>query len=156
MKRFKGLTWLLAPSLVLTVSVLAVSLLAQDAKPTAPAAPVKWAPKEEASAPTAKVAARRELTLRQRREMGLTLSNLAEIAKELKAEGEIDKDTPHAEGAALIASRLESKSPKSFAGSSAFDWQAILDLIERLMPFIMRLIDLFSFAPPGGVLILPA
>lgn len=87
---------------------------------------------------------RRDLSFRQRRELGLTIANLAEIAKELKAEGEIDKDTPRSEVAAAIAVRLEAKNPAAFKGAAAIDLDSIIAFIERLLPLILKLIDLFS------------
>lgn len=89
----------------------------------------------------ASATARRELTLRERREMGLTVLNIAQVARELKQSGDIDAQTSQAEIAAAIAIKLESKNPQAFG--AGVDWDAILAFIERLLPLILKLIALF-------------
>lgn len=89
-------------------------------------------------------AGRRELTIRQRREMGLNLASLIAVAKELKSDGQIDRDTPKSEVAAAIAVRLQSKNAAAFSSVGEQGWEDILALIEQLLPLILMLIDLFT------------
>ena len=83
------------------------------------------------------------LTIRQRREMGLTLVNVRRVAKGLLDSGEISRDTPREEIAAAVLESLVSENPKAFADPGV-DWDALLSFIERLLgillPFILGLI----------------
>jgi hypothetical protein len=83
------------------------------------------------------------LTIRQRLKLGLTVANITEIAKTLKAEGEIDENTSHSEIAAAIAVRLATKNSDEFA-AVGLDLDTVIQFIERLLPLILKLIELFS------------
>lgn len=78
----------------------------------------------------------------KRKERGLELPKLFAIGEELKAEGEIYKGMPDEEIVAAIAARLEADNPNAFAEANAVDWQAIFDLIERLLPILLKLLGL--------------
>lgn len=83
------------------------------------------------------------LTIRQRRDMGLTLLNVRRVAKGLLDSGEITRDMPREEIAAAVLAVLTSENPKAFADPGV-DWDALLSFIERLLaillPFILGLI----------------
>jgi len=90
------------------------------------------------------VGGRRELSWRERRALGLTFLNLLATARELKVAGEIDSSTLSSDMAAAIAMRMEQKSPSTFAALGPVDWDAIIAFIERLIPLIAKLIELFA------------
>lgn len=92
---------------------------------------------------------KRDLTVKERRSLGITLPNLVAIGTELKSDGEIDNSTPSAEVAAAIVVRLKSKTPTVFKGMPVNDWQAVLSLIERQSPII---VDLLGLPVPGEAL----
>ena len=85
---------------------------------------------------------RRGLTFKQRRQMGLTVRNIARATRVLASEGIITKDTPEDEAAELVLERLVMDNPQSFADPT-LDWDAVLAFIERLIPLIMTIIALF-------------
>jgi len=74
------------------------------------------------------------LSIKDRRELGLTVMNLSLIIKELRASGEIDSETSNAEMAAAVAVNLAGKHPE-LAGR--VDWDVIISFIERLMPLVI-------------------
>jgi hypothetical protein len=82
--------------------------------------------------------ARRELTLRQTRELGLTLHNMASSYRELKAAGEIDDQSSEAETASAIAVHIASKNKAAFSNAS-LNWDAILAFISKWLPIIIAL-----------------
>lgn len=80
------------------------------------------------------------LSLRERRAMGLTISGIAQAARELKASGEpVTADA--------IREKLASKNPSAYA-PQAMNWENILAFIERLLPLILKLMDLFAMDLP--------
>jgi hypothetical protein len=85
----------------------------------------------------------RGLTIRQRREMGLTAANIFRVTRELCRDGTIDKSTPREDVAQAVIDRLVIENPKAFADPSV-DWDAILAFIEKLLPFILQIIALFG------------
>ena len=85
----------------------------------------------------------RGLTLRQRRAMGLTVRNMARAARELAADGSIDKDTPREDVAELVLEKIVTENPKAFADPGV-DWDAILAFIEKLLPLILAIISMFG------------
>lgn len=86
--------------------------------------------------------ARRTLTFRQRREMGLTLVNLIRVTRQLAADGVINKDTPQDEVRDAVLSKLAEENPVACADPT-LDWDAILAFLEKLLPFILQIIALF-------------
>ena len=85
------------------------------------------------------------LTLRQRRQMGLTFRGSLQAARELNRRGEISKDMDSKEIAARIAEELMMTNAKAWAGAApSIDWDAIIAFIEKLIPLILMLIELFS------------
>lgn len=85
----------------------------------------------------------RRMTIRERRDAGVTIHNLRVKAKELYEDGQIDKDMSRAEISALIFSELQQDNPKAFADPT-LDLDAILAFIEALLPIILALIGMFS------------
>lgn len=139
---------------MLVLASLTFFATAQEAAPKSAAKiqpvadePAEPAPPEasRAAAPRARgilssIRERRE----KRRERGLELPQLVAVAEELKAEGEITKDTPDEEIVAAIAARVQENNPNAYAEASAIDLQGIIDFIERLLPLILKLIGLFG------------
>lgn len=86
-----------------------------------------------------------KLTVRQRRQMGLTFRGALQAARELNRRGEIHKDMDSKEISALIAEEIMVTNAKAWADNAvAIDWDAILAFIEKLIPLILKLIELFS------------
>lgn len=83
---------------------------------------------------------RRSLSIREARELGVTLASVRSCVQELREQGEIDETTSRAEIAALVTDRLMEKNQEAFAASAGLDWEAILAFIERLLPLILRLL----------------
>jgi hypothetical protein len=81
---------------------------------------------------------RRELSFKQRRDLGLDIKNLVAIAKELLADGEIDDSSSRSDKAAAILARLHDKNPQAFSLGD-IDWDALLDFIERLIGLIEKI-----------------
>jgi hypothetical protein len=81
----------------------------------------------------------RGLTLRQRREIGLTLRNCIRVARGLNRDDELSDDPDIAAGQIAVA--LAGENPQAFVG---VDWDAILEFIEKLIPLIMKIIALFG------------
>lgn len=77
---------------------------------------------------------RRELSLRQLRDMGLTVEAIRDTLKELQDEGEIEPDMSRAEKSAAILVRLHDKNPQAFS----------FDSLDRLLSFIERLIGIIE------------
>lgn len=86
---------------------------------------------------------RKGLTLRQRREMGLTVRNVRATLAKMQADGEITEDMDSNSVAVMVADKLLSDNPSAFQDPS-LDWDAILEWLERLIPFILKIIALFS------------
>lgn len=85
---------------------------------------------------------RRELTWRDRKDMGLTVRELAPVYRELKKSGEIDDESSDGEIAAALSVKMSQKNPMAFKGN--IDWDAIIAFIEKMIPLILKLISLFS------------
>lgn len=90
----------------------------------------------------AEVVEARGLTLRQRRDMGLTIVNITQETRKMMAEGVISKSTPKDEVAELVLERLVFQNPRAF-GEASIDWDAVLAFIEKLLPLILTIIGLF-------------
>lgn len=85
----------------------------------------------------------RGLTIRQRREMGLTAANIFRTTRELVRDGTITKDMDKDDITQVVVDRLVVDNPKAFADPGV-DWDAVLAFIEKLIPFIMQIIALFG------------
>ena len=82
------------------------------------------------------------LTIKQRRELGLTLNNLIRVTKQLKRDKKLEGLT-HDQIAVVVAEQLVVENPKA-AADATIDWDAIIAFIERLIPLIMKIIALFT------------
>lgn len=101
---------------------------------TAPTAP------NEVSAPIG----RRQLTIRDRMRLGLTIPQISGALRELKSEGSIDQSSSDAEIAALVVGKLSAKNTAAWNDSNmAINLEAIIAFIEALIPLIMKIIALF-------------
>jgi hypothetical protein len=80
--------------------------------------------------------------IRKRRELGLTVKNIREVTKRLKDSGELD-GLDNAAIAAAVLDEIVQANPQ-LAQDPGVDWDSILAFIERLLPLILKLIDLFS------------
>lgn len=83
------------------------------------------------------------LTIRQRRQLGITYASILFAARELKESGDIDSTTSESEIAALVLGKLSAKDPAAYR-ASGLDLDAIMQLIESMLPIILQLIDLLS------------
>ena len=79
---------------------------------------------------------------RQRRKLGVTLRNLVKITKELKASGELE-GLDSGEMSARILQEIIQDNPTAF-GDPGFDFDSILELIEKFLPLIMMIMEMFS------------
>ncbi len=93
--------------------------------------------------------ARGSLSLRQRRDLGLTIPNIANALRDLQKDGLLEKDMDRSVVAALVLERLAAQNPKSYAAPE-LDIDAIIAFIEAILPLIMMIIQLFSYAAPAG------
>jgi hypothetical protein len=118
--------------LAVVLAVLVMAAFAADS--SAAPKPKAKAPAVAKKAPDASAVDR--LTLRQRRSMGLTLGDMLAAARDLRAAG-----APVT--AEAIRDHLASQRPQAFA-PQAPNWDNILAFIERLLPLILKLMDLFA------------
>jgi len=111
--------------------------------PATPTASVLAAePNGALAASAAKLAGRRGLSRRQRREMGLTISNVRRTVREINEEEDISEMTQE-ELSAKVLDRVMSENPQGYQ-DAALDFEGILAFLEGLMPLILRLIALFG------------
>jgi hypothetical protein len=78
----------------------------------------------------------------QRRKLGVTLRNLIRVTKELRAAGALE-GLDNSEIAAKVLQEIIQDNPTAF-GDPGFDFDSILQLIEKLLPLIMMIIEMFS------------
>lgn len=128
-------------------AVFATSGWSQES-PTWAAPPVVETTPEVAPSVAGDVAALKDVTLRkgptwrQRRAMGITFRNIRRVLAEKKAAGELEgKDA--ATLSVEVANQLAGENPKAFADPS-IDFDALLDFIERLIAFILRIMAIFA------------
>ena len=79
---------------------------------------------------------------RQRRKLGITIKNITRVTKELRAAGELE-GLGEGEIAALVLDKIVEDNPKAFT-DPGFDWDSILVFIERILPLILKIIEMFS------------
>lgn len=77
----------------------------------------------------------------ERRRLGLTTANMVRAARELKTEGAWPADAK-AQSQAILA-KLIDENPDAYL-VPAIDWDGLLAFIERLIPLILKLIELFG------------
>ncbi len=81
------------------------------------------------------------MKIKKRRELGLTIRNIAKEVAKLKDAGELE-DLSDAEISALVMNNLMEQNPKAYADPS-LDFDSILKFIEFLLPIILKLLPLF-------------
>jgi hypothetical protein len=86
---------------------------------------------------SAEAASADRLTLKQRRQLGLTIPAITKAYKSVKQAG-IDPAASKSEIAAAVMEKLATDNPKAYA-SDTLDWEAILAFIERILDLILRL-----------------
>lgn len=117
------------------------------------AASAQWLPDikptvENAAAPAAAPAVEvqkadpERLGFIQRRKLGLTVANIKPIVKKLKSEGRWTGDP--AVDSVTVAEQLNKQAPKEYAALEAIDWDRVIAFIEKILPLILKLIDLFG------------
>jgi len=117
---------------------------AVDAKTEAPA---KADAKAEAQAPMAK---RDRVTIRERRELGLTFRNVRRVLEDLEAEGVLERDD--VSGTAVqVLDRLVQEDPDKFITAACEgdrDWgaffESLIAFLERLLPLIIQIFGFMS------------
>lgn len=82
------------------------------------------------------------MTMRERRQRGLTLRNMIRVGRQLKESGELTKGMSDDEMAEAILESIVAEDPKAFA-EPGIDFDAILELIKKWLPIIMAIIALF-------------
>jgi len=86
------------------------------------------------------------ISIRERRQLGLTFRNVRRVVKEMDAAGELDRDNP--DGIAVqVLERLIQEKPAEFQKVTADrDWASFFDaflaFLEKILPIIMQF---FSF-----------
>ena len=85
---------------------------------------------------------RKRLRIREARRLGLTVRNIGPIVRKIRDEPDF-ADKTHAEIAVEVAERLAEQNPDGFRDPN-LDWDAIIEFIEKLLPLILKLIEIFS------------
>ena len=132
----------------LLLGLLACSGIVMGAEP--PGAAVKaWtavAPAGPSSSPSSatSIGKRPEgrLGFLERRRLGLTIHELRPLVKTMLDDGRISRDNPSAAAAEVMSELLESN--PQWAENPKIDWDAVLEFLEKLIPLIIMLIELFS------------
>ena len=87
---------------------------------------------------------RKGLTFRQRREMGITYRNIRRILLEKQNQGELEGKTS-AVLAVEVCNQLIAENPQAFQDLGAdWDWDAIMELVMKILEWVMTIIALFS------------
>ena len=82
------------------------------------------------------------MSMRERRQRGLTLRNMIRVSRQLKDNGSLSKDLTDDEMAEVILEAIVSEDPKAFA-EVGIDFDAILELIKKWLPIILAIVSLF-------------
>lgn len=138
-----GFFWVSLP--VLLLAAICSGMVNGQGSSPAPALPLSARWVDGPPAAEAKLL-RRELTAKQRRDLGLSLAAVRDAVRELKRSGAIDDRSSTSEIAAKVLESLEAKDPKAFA-APGLDLDAILEWLETIVPLIMKIIALFSASP---------
>lgn len=83
------------------------------------------------------------LSWRERRELGLTGANIYRTTKKLKDTGQLDQCATRDEMAQLVLNTIMEENRKAWQ-KPELDWDSLLALIEKLLPLILMIIDMFS------------
>jgi len=105
-------------------------------------APAAGAETSDLAGAAAEVAGRRGISGRQRRDLGLTFRNLRQVVRDLHAEGRLE-GLSRSDLALVTLDTLMEANPKAYANDQ-LDFDAILNFLERILPIILKLIELFG------------
>lgn len=110
---------------------------------------------EASNARSAEHFAAKSLTWRQRQDLGLTIPKISEVLRDLQKEGQLEKGMDRSVVAAMVLERLSAENPRAY-GDRDIDIEAILKFIETILPLIMALIQIFSYAAPAASIAMAA
>lgn len=82
------------------------------------------------------------MTWRQRRAAGVTIRNLVKTAKALKDAGDLEGLSDSEMSAAILMKLVEGND--AVLNDPQFDWDGLLQFLERLLPLILQLIAIFG------------
>lgn len=82
------------------------------------------------------------LTPQQRDDFGLSRENVKKIVRQLRKEGKL-RGLSNREIAGLVLDTIVAENPKAFA-QAQIDWDALIAFIEKLLPLILKIIELFN------------
>lgn len=97
---------------------------------------------------TTTAARRLGLTLKERRDLGLTAGGVLAKVRELKAAGMVDQTTTRDELAAIVATELacdERYAPAwaALADKPQFDWESLTELVKIILDWLLIFLPLF-------------
>lgn len=110
--------------------------------PAITAAAAAPAATNKAAARSDELFGRGSLTIRQRRELGLTIPAIAKTLRQLQAEGSLEPGMSRSEMAALVLDRMSAENPAYAA--EGIDLDGILAFLEAILPLILQIIAIFS------------
>jgi len=87
------------------------------------------------------------LNWRERRKLGITASNIRRIVQDLDKADQIDPQDTASASVAVLTVLMDENQAAYAALSPQFDWDKLLEAIERIIELVMRIIGLFSYAP---------
>lgn len=133
---------------LLSVCLILLSLFGSAQAATTPAKAIPPAPTEKAVAASVETRAApvERLTLRQRLDMGLTLGNMIQAAKELKKAGQ--PVTAEAIASHIAESKANGKAIANAIQTKAVNWDNILAFVEKLLPLVLQIIQMFAVDQP--------
>jgi len=137
---------------VLTCLTIAATLYAAPSGTEAADAPATatWAPRPDAIAGADPAGPRaNRLSWRERRKLGLTVSNVRRIVLDLQKAGQIDPDDTAGTSVAVLNVLLEENQAEFEKLPPQFDWDKLLEAIERIIELVMRIISLFAQSTPA-------
>jgi hypothetical protein len=82
------------------------------------------------------------MSMRERRQRGLTLRNMIRVSRQLRDSGALTKDMSDDDMAETILEAIVTEDPKAFS-EVGIDFDAILEFIKKWLPVIMAIIALF-------------
>jgi hypothetical protein len=123
-------------SILCALCLLSVTASAQEAKLPASPPPIASTAKSQ-PVKIAGLGQRRELTIRERRKLGLSLASVLAAADEVAETGEVTADTDRSVTSALILDRLAAQNPDAFSADD-IDKDKVLEFIEALFRFIFE------------------
>lgn len=82
------------------------------------------------------------MTIGQRRKLGLTFRNVLRTTRALRNDGKLE-GLAREEIAVVVLTSIVEQRPQAYA-DPMLDWDALLAFIERLLPLILKIIEMFS------------